>query len=475
MMAGARAGLRLPHVALLASSSVALAMLIVLGGDAELQKVWVAALLVVGVCLAVWGATRSSLLTLSHLDRWAWAILLSHTVITTRVRDPRDILESSAPTAGIALEIAIWGVIFGYACFRLMFELRMLRGLKTTTARLTLLFFAVAFGSATYAANPLITLAWSFKLLTAIVMSLVLAFAEGPRSAEERFSSASYTGLCLMLLQFILLTLLSPSAAVEQSAVTGIYRLGGFVFPATQLSAVCGMVATLTVIDLLSGRSSRLTLPVLMGSSLGLVSTLGRSGIIATLLALSFAFLYYRRASRVLVMSLVVVMLIVAVPGLTDTAWDLISRKQTADQIGSLTGRTQLWETAIELISERPLLGWGYVSGSRIAFLTAFRWWPAIHTHNAILEVLLTLGVIGATLLVSLLVFTFAGVVRALRASTSDPVANVSLVKMLALLILITADGMFTSGFGGAPRFEAVILIGASLCIGAVHPPKLNT
>jgi O-antigen ligase len=469
-------GVHLLHVAMLTSTSAVLAILIVIGGDADLQKIWGAGFLAWGLCLVMWGAKRSGFLTFSRLDRWAWAILLSHTVFTSRIRDPRDILDTNAPTADIALEIGIWIVIFGYAGFRLMFDLRMLRGLNKPSARLALLFLVVAIGSTTYAANPLITMAWSFKLLTSILMGLVLVFADGTLSPEERFTASTYTGLCLMLVQFALLGALSPLAAFDRSEATGILRLGGYILPATQMAAVCGMVVTLGIIDIFTGRRTRATVPVLVVSSLALLLSLGRSGMIATILALSFVFLYYKRASRILVVSLAVLALAVAIPGVTDTAWDLISRKQTADQIGSLTGRVQLWETAIELISERPFLGWGYVSGSRIAFLTAFRWWPAIHTHNAILEALLTLGLVGSTLLVSILLVTLSALLKALRASAHGPTSsNASLAKMLALLILITADGMFTSGFGGAPRFEAVILFGASLCIGAVHPPKLNT
>ena len=456
------------QMGLLVVLSAAFATLILAGGS-DLPKLWVAISIAVGLCVTVWGVTRSGLLTFGQMDRWAWAVLLSHTVFTSRIRDPRDLLNSNTPTADIAIEMFIWTIIFAYAAFRLCFDLRIMRGLDTWTARLSFLFFVVALGSALYAANPLITMAWSFKLLTTIVMSLVLARAEGPLDPLARFISACHTGLCLMLVQFVLLGALTPSAAYDQSDVTGILRLGGYIIAATQLSAICGMLVTLCLVDIFSGRQNRFTMPLMITSTLMMILSLGRSGMIATMLALGFVVLYYRRTSRLLVLGLIAVMLAVAIPGSTDTAWDIISRRQTAEQIGSLTGRVQLWETAIDLILERPFFGWGYVSGSRIAFLTAFRWWPAIHTHNAFLEILLTLGMVGASLLVLLVVSTFSYVIRSLREAGAAPDSPTrdSLVKILALLILITADGMFTSGFAGAPRFEAVTLIGAALCIGS--------
>ena len=467
MTVRARTSIQLTQMSLLIVLSAAFATLIVAGGS-DLPKIWVAISITVALCVTIWGATRSGLLTFGQMDRWAWAVLLSHTVFTSRVRDPRDLLDSNTPPADIAIEIFIWAIILAYAAFRLFFDLRIMRGLNTWTARLSMLFFAAALGSSLYAANPLITMAWSFKLLTTIVMSLVLARAEGPLDPLARFISACHTGLCLMLVQFFLLGALSPSAAYDQSDVTGILRLGGYIIPATQLSAICGMVVTMNLVDVFSGRRHRFTMPLMISSALVMILTLGRSGMIATMLALGFVVLYYRRTSRLLVLCLIAVMLAVAIPGSTDTAWDIISRRQTAEQIGSLTGRVQLWETAIELILERPFFGWGYVSGSRIAFLTAFRWWPAIHTHNAFLEILLTLGLAGASIVVLLLVSTFSYVIRSLRENGAEPNSSTrdSLVKMLALLILITADGMFTSGFAGAPRFEAVTLIGAALCIG---------
>ena len=465
MSVEARTHIRLTDWLIVASCSIAVAGLIVVGEGQEIPKIWAAAILTCGLVLAFWGAARNRLLNASQVDRWAWAVLLSHTVFTSRVRDPRDILDSTAPTMDIMVEMAIWALIFAYGTMRLLSGLSMLRGLRNITARSTLAFFALAFLSATYAASPVITLAWSFKLLTTILMALVLCYSEGPLRPEERFVSASFLGLLLMLGQFVLLGALSPAAAWDRSDATGIWRLGGFILPATQLSAVCGMIVIVLVIDTLSRKQSRFTLPLMGLACLVMLTSLGRSGMIATALAMAFVFIHYRR-TRLLMASLVVLpLIIIAVPGLSGLSWELLSRRQTADQIGSLTGRVQLWETAVDLILEHPFLGWGYVSGSRIAFLTAFRWWPAIHTHNFVLEVLLTLGSVGAFVLLSMLGLTLAGLGRLLRAGINDP----SIVKMIALLIIIVVDGMFTSGIGGAPRFEAVILIGSALCVGAVQ------
>jgi O-antigen ligase len=465
MIGLARPRIRPTEVALIGVASSALAVLILVGDVSGLQKVWAAALMLCCILLVVWTATRKGLLTVERMDRWAWIVLLSHTVFTARIRDPRDILTNTSPTLDIAIEVAIWIVVFCYGSLRLLFDLRILRGLKTLIGACALIYLCLAAASAGYAASPVITLVWSFKLLTSILMALVLLYSDGPARPEQRLVSASYTGLVLMLAQFALLAVMSPSSAADRSIETDIWRLGGHLLPATQLSVVTGMIIVTGMVGVLLRRHSRSTLLLMGLSALTLLGTLGRSGMIATCLGLCFVLIYYRRATRLVGLALIGLLVLVAVPGLSEFAWDLISRKQSAEQISSLTGRVQIWEAALELIAERPLLGWGYVSGSRVAFLSAFRWFPAIHTHNAVIESLLTLGAIGTSVLLTLVILTFAGLKSLMRSAADNP----SLVTMIGLLIVIVADGMFTSGVGGTPRFETMIFIGCALSIGAIR------
>jgi len=168
------------------------------------------------------------------------------------------------------------------------------------------------------------------------------------------------------------------------------------------------------------------------------------------------------RAAAAVCLGLAVVFL--AFPGFFDFSIELVTRRQSESQLLSLTGRVDLWETALDLIAQKPILGWGYVSGSRIALLSAFRYWAAPHAHNAFLEILLNLGIIGTLALLGSLISPVLVYLRLLRrghrgATTFPQIAS---LKMLAFLVLFTIDGMSTAGYGGAPRYESTIRIGAA-------------
>jgi hypothetical protein len=67
----------------------------------------------------------------------------------------------------------------------------------------------------------------------------------------------------------------------------------------------------------------------------------------------------------------------------------------------TLTGRTDIWAFVIPDIFQRPLLGWGYAAfwttdnPAAIQISDALRWWVP-QAHNGLLEILLSVGFIGA-------------------------------------------------------------------------------
>jgi O-antigen ligase len=75
-----------------------------------------------------------------------------------------------------------------------------------------------------------------------------------------------------------------------------------------------------------------------------------------------------------------------------------VLRGQTADQFLGLSGRTELWADMIEPFYQQPLIGYGY-QASRSVLINAVFW--AGHAHNAYLQTLLDVGVLGAVFLFS--------------------------------------------------------------------------
>jgi exopolysaccharide production protein ExoQ len=79
-----------------------------------------------------------------------------------------------------------------------------------------------------------------------------------------------------------------------------------------------------------------------------------------------------------------------------DSLFSMLARSGDANEITSGTGRTAIWSTALNLIAEKPWFGWGYAATNTILpeqkSVVGF---VASHTHNAVLQILFSVGVVG--------------------------------------------------------------------------------
>lgn len=447
-------------------AALLVSLLVLFGRFEAAPRVW-GGLAIGCACLAlVWQLSRRQLLTLGLMDQFTWAVLISHTVLVARMRDPRALAEDQGLTVEIAMEIAIWCVCLFYATGRLLGDLDRLSNLWGPATRYATLLFGAAVISTLYSVSPAITLAWCLKLLAILVVATILFDPRDP-SSSTAFVKATYMGLLFMLGQFLVLGALSPTSAASRSDLTGIWRLGGYLLPATQLSAVAGMTVVLILIDILSGGRNRNNLIIMSGAGGLMLLSLGRGGMLAAGVATALSFFLFRKVRMAVVMCVLAGTVLFLTPSAVDVSWELLSRRQEMSEITSLTGRVPLWWKSFDLILEKPVFGWGYVSGSRVALMTQFRYWPASHSHNAFIEVLLTLGIFGCSILVLMLWRTLMGAASLMRQmGTAVPTAvQLALIKSVALVVFLLVEGTLNAGFGGAPRFEATIMIGCVFCI----------
>ncbi len=464
-------------IGMMVLACVAVSALILFGGLATDPR-FLGAL---GICIlgaaSIWALSRIQKLTLPMLDQLSWVVLISHTVLVSRGRDPRLLAESQSLTPEITAEIAIWCLCLVYGLGRALGNLTCLRNLWGAGARYGVLLLFAALASALYAASPLITLAWTLKLLVILLLASVLLDSRDVLAACSRFLSATYWGLLLMLGQFLALGALSPRSAASQSPVTGIWRVGGYLIPSTQLATVTGMVIVLTVIEVLHKRATRFHIPVFSVSLVLLLSSIGRAGIFATCCTVGFVLTAFRRKRVGVALACAAGIVFLVMPGLLDLSWEIASRRQQTEEMTSLTGRIPLWGLSLEMIAMKPFLGWGYVSGGRVDLLSATGNWPTSHAHNVFLEMALSLGLVGFVLLGRLLWKTFSGVIEFLRAhwnpANPDPLSLAAL-KVLSLVLLLTLSGMFDAGFSGPPRYEMSILIGCVFSVDLLRQTRVN-
>ena len=87
-------------------------------------------------------------------------------------------------------------------------------------------------------------------------------------------------------------------------------------------------------------------------------------------------------------------------PGAAAPLWTLLrmGRQEDVSTIATLTGRTELWQSLLHYVYERPLLGYGYGGfwiPQRITALTQHEGWELGSAHSQYLDIALSVGVLG--------------------------------------------------------------------------------
>jgi len=179
------------------------------------------------------------------------------------------------------------------------------------------------------------------------------------------------------------------------------------------------ILVLVTIVCVLS-KSATSLLTIFVLCSVDMVSALMRKAGVARILGIMLTF--------------------VAVPILALTAifpdwlFDIMGKDPT------LTGRTIIWSYVIPYIYQRPLLGWGYAAFWTPDNPAAMQIGEAIHwfapsAHNGLLEILLTLGVVGAVFFFFLLARNIRLGLRCL--STSDKALAISSLLCCTSIILV--------------------------------------
>jgi O-antigen ligase len=140
----------------------------------------------------------------------------------------------------------------------------------------------------------------------------------------------------------------------------------------------------------------------------------------------------------------------------------------------TLTGRTDLWSYVLDEIQKRPTLGWGFSafwssSNPAAMKISMALGWLVPQAHNALLEMLLEVGIVGAAFFLFLWARNVGLAVRCINTSK----------KELAISSLLCCVGVFLQGTTEPVLIEPniwVIMFFSTglLCEKAVRAPRLQ-
>jgi hypothetical protein len=346
-----------------------------------------------------------------------------------------------------------------------------LRGRLGPIGLAPLAFTVLAVASTLWSVVPAITLVRGVQLLVLFALGFAAVRLLGP----ERALTSLFRSAVIYVLVFSAITLLVPS--LQEVVPRG--RFSWFSVHPISAGTLAGSAAIFLVADLLRsprsgsphGRLARwIALPALVAV---LVATVSRGPIFAfgATLFLTLLLVLYRRLrtpALPLLAGALATLGFLLLPSASELLRigessgnplvALLYRGQSSDSLVGLSGRAELWSTMSSFVWDAPLLGHGYMSSRGL--LDGVAWSGAGYAHNALMQALLDLGLLGG----ALLCVSVASVVIPTR---EPAVATILFSAMVFLVINSVGD----EGFAGAPGFETIVLFTCVLSAEHIRAP----
>jgi O-antigen ligase len=217
-----------------------------------------------------------------------------------------------------------------------------------------------------------------------------------------------------------------------------------------------------------SWRVGRLALAAAMGAMLLL--TRERTSTVACVVAVGCLAMCLRNRGRVqarVVGGLAVG--IVAVLLFAEPLVSLFLRGQSTSDLAGLSGRNEIITMTSALFRQHPLTGQGYLTG-RSVFLPTIPW--AGESHNAVVEIVISFGIVGLLLFVAVFSRWFQLARRGRRSLADD--RRVFAVRSIALVVLVLVVGIAADSFAGPPGLAVLVfLLGLAFAELAAGPDDL--
>lgn len=319
----------------------------------------------------------------------------------------------------------------------------------------------LALTSAAWSEKPLYTFACavgfaSYNLFAAISLYEI--------SDEEFYKIIRHSLLGFVGLGFVGALISPESVWLPPSIEETSYRLQGFAANPNNFGRIAALLFLLGLGAWTTEKRRTVTMALSIGLGLaGLILSGSRTALAASLLASIFVLFRKTQFFRSTLLSLAllsITLLFFMSYGMSlATLFKTISRTGLESEVFTLTGRTDLWSAALEMIAERPLFGWGFNSTEEhfsLLFNQDFYGTP-INPHQMLLHLTMGTGLIGAFLALSLFAFRIKNLFE--RPNTLD--------DLLTLFILIY--GLTEVDLFGTPLFTSLIFFRVALQDGAIR------
>jgi O-antigen ligase len=394
-----------------------------------------------------------------------------------RSRDPNALLSGDID-AQIVFELFLYGVILLFILVN-MNSSRLQYSKPTLIERILFGYVALAMISSFWSYDPAITAVRGIQLLILYTLCFWAVRVLGSPRVLRILSGT-------VIFYVLICSLIALSIPWPSTHTRSVERFSWFSVHPILAASYTGTAVIFMITEVLfapgSWRRRMLALPVwlyIIPLGLILLATRSRGALIATVLAGSA--LAVRRYVNLWISGFVVYIAFAlstisvglglysarTLGDLLDEQRPLVAfmlRQQSIEDFASVSGRAELWHSVYAMFLDRPILGYGY-SASRNLLLRVLPW--AGDAHNAFVETLLGLGIVGTALIWFALGRTLLSALLQ-TSRTAGPIAwhQSSIVGILLFSLLNSFVG---ASFGGVPGYEVLLFFAVVLAHDALR------
>ena len=312
------------------------------------------------------------------------------------------------------LKLLVWLLIPLIAIAQLP---RMLPFLREPAILLAAGFATLSMASALWSQTPVYTAASALGLLSYLVLACLVTSIMSERMLT-RVLLFSFFAFALLALAAALVV--PERAWLVPTGYAGSERLQGLSGHPNVLGEQMAVMITLAVVARRQGMLDSATFLLCLVLGIIVLEATGSRTMLAAV-ALTWLVVWLRGRGMLALAGtgaagVACILLVVVAMGSAPNAEALlaaISRSGSTWELLTLTGRTDLWQIALELVGQKPLLGWGYNGTEAIFVANVGRvfYGDPVNAHSMYLQTLVTLGLLGSLPLLALLVLVLKRVI----------------------------------------------------------------
>jgi O-antigen ligase len=325
-----------------------------------------------------------------------------------------------------------------------------------------------------YCAMSVISTLWSvypvwslYKSLEYLVdVALVAAVLATVCSAREyaNLFNLTWAWFGLLLMSVWLGALLWPQEAWQTNVGTLGYQLSG-VLPGIDANSVGEYGAIVAIVSLsglllpANGKPDRVWYGLTCTFGLtALVLSQTRSAMAGCLVAAVLVLLLSKRKGlAAFVLSGAAGLIFIG--GAGSILWKFLQRGQSPELFQSLSGRVGWWDFGWAQILKSPWVGFGAYT-ARFQVLAKLGEVDASSLHNAFLEVLVGVGIVGLVPLLVALFGTWWSLIRSLRSPALGSFEKAMAVEALGVLAVVSVRSLFTTHLIWHPSLQFLVVLG---------------